>query len=66
MHLSRNGVQSGGMNPSEKALTINISFVTIVKAVVFLLFIYALFLVKELLIIVLASIIIASAIDPFV
>lgn len=65
MHLFRNGVQSDGMNPSEKALTINISFVTIVKAVVFLLFIYALFLVQDLVIIVLASIVIASAVDPF-
>lgn len=54
-----------GMNPSEKALTVNISFATIVKAVVFLLFIYALFLLKELVIVILASIVIASAIDPF-
>lgn len=53
------------MNPSEKALTVNISFITIVKAVVFLLFIYALFLLKELAIIVLTSIVIASAVDPF-
>lgn len=52
------------MNPSEKALTVNVSFATIVKAVVFLLFIYALFLLKELVIIVLASIVIASAIEP--
>ena len=52
------------MNPSEKAFTVNISFATIIKAVVLLLFIYALFLLKELVIIVLASIVIASAIEP--
>lgn len=52
------------MNPSEKALTVNVSFATIIKAVVFLLFIYALFLLKELVIIVLASIVIASAVEP--
>ena len=53
------------MHPSEKALTVNISFPTIIKTVVFLLFIYALFLLKELVIIILASIVIASAVDPF-
>lgn len=53
------------MNPSEKALTVNISFPTIIKTVVFLLFIYTLFLLKELVIIILASIVIASAVDPF-
>lgn len=53
------------MNPSEKAINVNITFATIIKAVVFLLFIYSLFLLKELVIVILASIVIASAIDPF-
>jgi predicted PurR-regulated permease PerM len=53
------------MHPSEKALTVHISFPTIIKTVVFLLFIYTLFLLKELVIIILTSIVIASAVDPF-
>jgi predicted PurR-regulated permease PerM len=53
------------MHLSEKPLTVNISFPTIIKTVVFLLFIYTLFLLKELVIIILASIVIASAVDPF-
>jgi len=53
------------MHPSEKAINVSITFATIIKAVVFLLFIYALFLLKELVIVILASIVIASAVDPF-
>lgn len=53
------------MNPSEKPFTINISFATILKVVALLLFIYALFLLKDLVLIVLVSIVIASAVDPF-
>jgi len=53
------------MHQSEKAINVSITFATIIKAVVFLLFIYALFLLKELVIVILASIVIASAVDPF-
>ncbi len=47
-------------------MTVNISFATVVKTVVFLLGIYALFLLKELVIVVLVSIVIASSVDPLV
>ncbi len=49
----------------EKTLNVNITFTTIIKTVVLLLGIYALFLLKDLAIVVLVSLVLASAIEPF-
>jgi len=53
------------VNTFEKVMTVNISFPTIIKIVALLLGIYSLFLLKELAIVVLVSLVIASAIEPF-
>jgi predicted PurR-regulated permease PerM len=49
---------------TEKNLTVNISLSTIVKSVFFLIALYVLYLVKDIALVVLTAVVIASAVDP--